>query len=437
MVLAAAVLAHVFVPAHVAARTLADDQVALAYVRVEPGQVRLLVRIPLHQLGEVGFVTSRREIQVRASESAIARALLAIDAWFALADGGARLASTSARARLSLPSDQSFDSYDRARAHVEQAPAPSEAVYLGQGFLDASLTFQPVAPTSGLSMRLYPSALFPSAVSAAVQHLPSHGAERSLVVTGAAGWIGFEPSAADAAWWFLRSGLQHVSTNTPYLLLLFCLMLRAGPIERVWPMAAMLSVGRSAAVIGTAFSLASLGRWVEPPLEAAATASIAGVMLAGLVGLELRRRYGVVALLGLLHGLVFSFALRDQLPLAANHRLMAAIAFNVGLEAGQLGVAAASIALSARATRGRQVTPVAIIAVTALGAHLVWHMAIDQGATLWTSGVGGADRASALILARWVAGVTVAVAGAHWLARRWQGLRDPRKQAGAAQTDNS
>jgi hypothetical protein len=428
MVLTAAVLAQALSPAWIAAHDLTAERVIPAYVRVEPGHVRLLVRVPLDVLGDIGFVARRREIQVQSSDPAVARALASVDAWFVLAERGTRLSSSGARARLTLPSDRSFDSYDSALAHVEQALALSEAVYLDQGFLDLSLTFRTDAPAPDLSMRLYSSALFPSAVKAAVQYLPIGGAGRSLVATSRAGGIALDPSVADAAWWFLRSGLHHVSTSARYLLLLLCLMASLRTIDRAWPVVVMLSVGRSAAVIGTAFSLASLGRWVVPPVEAAATASLAAVTLAGLVGLELHRRLGVAAFLGLLHGLIFSFALRDELPVADSHRLVAAVAFNVGLELGQLGVAGASIALSALATRGRQVALLAI-AVTALVAHLVWHSAIDQGAALWTSGVGRAEEASALILARWIAGVAVAAAAANWIGRRWRRRRAAQADA--------
>jgi hypothetical protein len=50
------------------------------------------------------------------------------------------------------------------------------------------------------------------------------------------------------------------------------------------------------------------------------------------------RRWLISALFGLIHGFGFSNALGDSLQFAGQHLLLSLLAFNVGIEAGQLGV---------------------------------------------------------------------------------------------------
>jgi hypothetical protein len=84
-------------------------------------------------------------------------------------------------------------------------------------------------------------------------------------------------------------------------------------------------------------------------------------------------RLGLVFAFGLLHGLGFAGVLR-QMGLPDRHRLAALLAFNVGVEIGQLaviGLVAAAIALWARvgSGRGSLVRP-ASLAIAAIG--LLW-----------------------------------------------------------------
>src|SRR5205823_8103658 len=53
-------------------------------------------------------------------------------------------------------------------------------------------------------------------------------------------------------------------------------------------------------------------------------------------GLSLRRRWIITFAFGLVHGFGFSFALRETLQFAGAHLLTSLVAFNVGIELGQL-----------------------------------------------------------------------------------------------------
>ena len=57
-----------------------------------------------------------------------------------------------------------------------------------------------------------------------------------------------------------------------------------------------------------------------------------------IVGAKLQRRWMVTFGFGLIHGFGFSFLLRERLQFAGEHLLTSLLAFNVGVEIGQLAV---------------------------------------------------------------------------------------------------
>ena len=54
--------------------------------------------------------------------------------------------------------------------------------------------------------------------------------------------------------------------------------------------------------------------------------------------MALRRRWLIAFAFGLIHGFGFSFALRDTLQFAGEHLVTSLLAFNLGVELGQLAV---------------------------------------------------------------------------------------------------
>ena len=58
----------------------------------------------------------------------------------------------------------------------------------------------------------------------------------------------------------------------------------------------------------------------------------------GIVGANIQRRWIITFAFGLIHGFGFSFALRESLQIAGDHLLTSLLAFNLGVEIGQLAV---------------------------------------------------------------------------------------------------
>src|SRR5690606_24714977 len=96
------------------------------------------------------------------------------------------------------------------------------------------------------------------------------------------------------------------------------------------------TVAHSITLIASAYDLAPGGLWFPPFVETIIAASIFYMAIENIVGVGLSRRWIMTFTFGLIHGFGFSFLLRERLQFAGSHLLSSLLAFNVGVELGQL-----------------------------------------------------------------------------------------------------
>ncbi|MEI9984425.1 MAG: HupE/UreJ family protein [Aliidongia sp.] len=118
-------------------------------------------------------------------------------------------------------------------------------------------------------------------------------------------------------------------------------------------------------------------------IETGIAASIVYMALENIVGADLRHRWIIAGLFGLVHGFGFSSALKDQLQFAGSHLLVSLFSFNLGIEIGQLAVLCLFIPALALLFRGAMSGRMGIIVLSALVAHTAWHWMIERGEVFW------------------------------------------------------
>jgi hypothetical protein len=96
----------------------------------------------------------------------------------------------------------------------------------------------------------------------------------------------------------------------------------------------------------------------------------------------LDRRWMITFGFGLVHGFGFSFALRETLQFAGSHVLSSLVAFNVGVELGQLLVLGLLIPALNLFFRHVVNERIGTILLSALVAHTAWHWAEERGSQL-------------------------------------------------------
>ena len=149
---------------------------------------------------------------------------------------------------------------------------------------------------------------------------------------------GLSPPASRTARYFLELGVRHILSGYDHLLFLAGLILAARTVRDVvvalTAFTAAHSLSLALVVIGGIHAPASI---VEPLIAG----SIVWVGLENLVRASSRSRWPLVFGFGLIHGFGFAGALMELgLARSASEIVVGLLSFNVGVEAGQLAVAA-------------------------------------------------------------------------------------------------
>jgi hypothetical protein len=383
------------------------------FVKVEPDNLHLLIRVPLDALRNVQFPVKANEIDLQTSRPAIDEALRAIGETIRISENGIEAPPSSGTARLSLPSDRSFADYDGAVAHVDAPIAPDTVIYSGQGFFDAHLEYRIGSPQSMFAIQSTLAPDLGDSLKLVVQYLPLEGTGRQCVITGRLGRVALNPTSHEAARRFFIRGIGHVPGAADHLLLLICLVVPFRSVRGLVPMVIALSAGHSATLIGTAFNLAQVGQVLAPVVDLAIALSIAYVALENITGATLDRRWLIAGVSGLVYGLGLSYTLRQELQFAGSHPLLSVLSFNLGIEIAQLVTLAVVFASVSHLLRGPIGERAGVVVISAMVAHTAWHWTIDRGTVLWQAGWPELDAPSLLILARWGAGVFVAISAAR------------------------
>jgi hypothetical protein len=356
-----------------------------AFVKPEGQRLRLLVRAPLAAMRDIQFpVRDRGYLELGGVDTLLAEAArLWIAGYIQLFEGGAPLGDARIVAtRVSLPSDRAFGRYDEAVAHVTGAPLPAEAELVpAQALLDVLLEYSITSESSPFAVR--PEwAHLGMRTTTVLRFLPPGGAERVFQYAGDPGMVRLDPRWHQAALQFVKLGFMHILDGIDHLLFVLCLII---PFRRIRPLIVLVTsftVAHSITLIASAFGLAPTALWFAPLIETLIALSILYMALENIVGAHLERRWLFAFGFGLVHGFGFSFLLRDSLQFAGSHLITSLLAFNIGVELGQLFVLLLAIPLLhllfARVVSERMGT----ILLSALVAHTAWHWTVERANTL-------------------------------------------------------
>ena len=212
--------------------------------------------------------------------------------------------------------------------------------------------------------------------------LTPDGTERVFQYDSNPGLVRLDPRWHQAAARFVVLGFEHILGGFDHLLFVLCLVV---PIRRVRPLVAVITsftIAHSITLIASALGLAPNALWFPPLIETLIAVSIVFMALENIIGAKLERRWVIAFAFGLVHGFGFSFALRDSLQFAGSHLLTSLLAFNVGVELGQLLVIACALPVLAVLFRRVVAERVGVVVISAILAHSAWHWMTARFATL-------------------------------------------------------
>jgi len=370
----------------VSAHEIPADVTVHVLVKPEGQTLRLLVRAPLESMRDVIFPTREPGfLELAAAQGAVRTAA---ELWIANGvrawEEGQRLGRpVMAAVRLSLPSDQSFVTWEQAEAQVSGAPLPADTQLLWtQAQLDVLLEFQVQSALSRFSIET-DFARFGIRTLSVVRFLPPGGTTRVFQYMGDAGVLDLDPRWFQAARRFIVSGVEHILGGVDHLLFLLCLVVPVRRFRSLVLMVTAFTVAHSITLIAAAFEFVPSGLWFPPLVETLIALSIVWMALENIVGVaHMRRRWALTFAFGLVHGFGFSFALRETLQFGGSHFVTSLLAFNVGVEVGQILALAVIVPAVSLVFRYVVAERIGGILISALVAHQAWHWMMDRGQDL-------------------------------------------------------
>jgi hypothetical protein len=394
------------------------DAVMNAFVKIEADEAHLVIRAPLYLFKSAKFPVKNAEIDLANSAPAIERALAGLQHDVVVFEDGQPLKASKASARLSLPSDKSFETYEQAVRHVAEPMAPDTAIYIDQGYVDAHLRFPIGSPKSVFSVRTTAAPELRSYLKLALRYLPLGEETRAMVLTSVSGTVNLNPPWYRAATGFAKLGIAHILTGTDHLLFLLCLIIPLRGWRQILAIITTFTVAHSFTLLGSAFGLAPAGAWFPPFVETAIAASIVYMALENIIGVDVGRRVLITGLFGLVHGFGFSYGLQENLQFAGTHLLVSLFAFNLGIEIGQILFVV--FMLPALAAIRRYLLPgrVGTIILSAVVAHIGWHWMADRWEVLSKVSWPQPSATGLLTLALWVTGILLAAGAVSVIAKR-------------------
>lgn len=385
----------------------------VAFVKPERERLVLLLRVPLSAMREVDVpMRGPGYLDLARAEPALRTAA---QLWLTdnldVYENGTKLSNAVvADTRVSLASDRSFGDFDSASAHMREPRVPAtEQLYWSQQLLDARVEYAGASANSSFAIRPRFDRLA-ERVSTTLHFLPQAGVERVFELHGDPGLVTLDPSWHQAAWRFVREGFLHILDGIDHLLFIACLVIPFRKVKPLIVIATAFTIAHSITLACAATGLAPQGLWFPPLVETLIAVSVFYLAVENLFGSSAQRRWVIAFAFGLVHGFGFAFALRESLQFAGAHLATALVAFNVGVELGQVAVLLVLVPVLDFTFR-RVPQRLGIIVLSALIAHTAWHWMLERFADLRKFTMPAMDAAAAASTMRWaIAAILLALA---------------------------
>lgn len=401
------------------AHEIPTDVVIHTILKPEGDRLNFIVRVPLEAMRDVNFPESGPGYLVISEADKTIRdaAIIWIAREVTLYENGRPLEEWHIEAvRLSLPSDSPADNYADAYQNIFRPRLPdSMELHRDQAMLDVLIRYPIESADSEFSVDAR-FARLGQRTTIVMRFMPTNGAERLFRFSGDPGIVSLDPRWHHAFFRFVKSGITHILDGTDHLLFVICLLI---PFRRLRPLVAIITsftVAHSITLIASTFGLVPKVLWFPSLIEMLIAASIVYMAIENIVGAKWKNRWLIAFAFGLVHGFGFSFALTETLQFAGQHVLTSLLAFNLGVEIGQLVIILAAVPILNFLFRKPHIERMGTIILSAILAHSGWHWMSARASDLamyqyhWPA----MDYAFLALLMRWLM-LLLIVGSAVWL----------------------
>jgi hypothetical protein len=379
------VFSMLWMPNLVHAHDIPSRVTVYAFVKPEGNELTALLRVPMEAFGEVSFPL-RGPGFLKFSEAQFSlddAARIYITESMHFFENDVELTEKELRlTRVSLPANRSFTSFESALENIQSPPLDDTTdLFWRQGVLDVLVTFPIQSDQSDFSINPQLGTLAAETTTVLRFILPN-GAERVFNYLGNPGLVELDPRWHQAAFRFIAMGFEHILEGIDHLLFLFCLVIPLRSMRALIPVVTSFTIAHSITLIGSAFGIAPSALWFPPLIETLIALSIVYMAFENIVGARLEHRWIVTFAFGLVHGFGFSFLFSDTLQFAGGHLFSSLLAFNIGVELGQLFILILVIPVLNLLFKYFVKERIGAILLSALLAHSAWHWMLERGTTL-------------------------------------------------------
>ena len=398
--------------ARLGAHDIPDEIVLQSYVKPEGSRLQVLLRIPLIAIADANLPKDGPGyLAMRHLDPALREAANQISNGIVFLEGDERLSEYAlANARISLPSDRSFTSYDAALTRVRGPKLPDETqIYYNQGFLDLELLYPIRSQDSRFSMRVLFGRGLANRTASYLTFIRPDGAVREFRIHDDTSLVRLDPRLHEAAWVFLSAGFYRFLNALDPLLFVVLLAIPYRRVRDLVKPVLAFAIAHSVTLGIAAFGMAPAEVWFPPAVGVVLALSVVYLAIENAVASQttLRHRWIVALVFGLAHGFGFAIDLGETLQFAGSHPWAAIAAYNVGLELGALIILAIAVPafnlLFSQVFTERTGTIVASV----LAGHVGWHWMTERF-VIAQMNWPGFDLNILLMIVRWLLMLTVA-----------------------------
>lgn len=406
-------------PAAGSAHDIPSRVTVYAFVKPDGDTLTALLRIPMEAFGEISFpLRGPGYLRIGDADFALrdaARVYITESLHFY--ENGVELEEKHLEAtRVSLPSSRAFTDFETALENIHSPPLDDEVnLFWRQGMLDVLVTYPIESEDSDFSVDPQLGALSDQTTTVLRFILPG-GGERLFNYLGNPGLVELDPRWHQASLRFIVMGFRHILEGIDHLLFLFCLVIPVRSLRHLIPVVTSFTIAHSITLIASAMGIAPRALWFPPLIETLIALSIVYMAFENIVGSRPERRWMVSFGFGLVHGFGFSFLFSETLQFAGGHLISSLLAFNVGVELGQILILILVIPVLNLLFRHLVAERIGCILLSALLAHSAWHWMLERGAQLqlFTFQLPIFDNLFYAALMRWGM-LLIVVIGCFWL----------------------
>ncbi len=374
-----------FLPMQVKAHDIPSRITLQIYIHPQADQLNILMRVPMEAMGEIIFPTrGPGYLNFAELDSELESAVnVYLTEAISVFEDGVELDNQEISAiRVALPSDRSFVDYNSAYETVNSPPLTDSVDLLWQqAVLDVLMTFPINAQDSRFAIDSELSRLGLQ-TNTVLRFVLPQGNERVFNYFGNPGLIQLDPSLLQSLARFIVMGFWHILEGSDHLLFLFCLVIPLRSIRELIPVITAFTIAHSVTLIGSAFGLVPQALWFPPLIETLIALSIVYMALENILRAQVRHRWVVTYCFGLIHGFGFSFLLAETMQFAGGNLFSSLLAFNVGVELGQIMVLLITVPLLRLLLHYVSNIWITVILLSSLIAHSAWHWLLERWTTL-------------------------------------------------------